>query len=561
MVNLHLGTKNIRNAGGRYSGLLTPDELAPTTGQVAEAYIDDAWLGDLTANQLFEAGFLGEYDKLGDPLDKDSYKKSEFYREGIEYYEGMSTASAEFLAKRRDEENARMDVMSRASGWQTAGGITSALGAGVFEPLNLGVGLVTAGLGTLAISAKRLGTTMKNLSKYGKYTPNIVRGATEGLVAAGVIEAISAPAQEVVQSDYDTADSLMNIGTSLLFGVGFDVGGQFISNKISSKRIVKEQNRLDGAVQQIFEGKSVDINAVDNVTDVEGFRGGARALQNELDEIEINALRKIDELLSQKEVLDENVFSLLKEKQEVISSLRSEKSPKSLLSFLIKEGGLKDYKGELKALGLDAKSRPGLLSNKGLDLDEAGLRAFEAGYFNERPDVPELLQAIDDDFSFKNKVPQSELGKIEYINALQQQLEEVDRLLSSYGVEDDVAEFRRMSQKLQMNKNIDDAIIRLEQETQKKVEDIKSKISEHGDVRSDNIYDDADFIKDERFFNNADEVDVSGRVEEIDQAIKDLDEIGLLTDEEKLILDSYNKVNEEDIIAAYRAAEICLTRG
>ncbi len=89
----------------------------------------------------------------------------------------------------------------------------------------------------------------------------------------------------------------------------------------------------------------------------------------------------------------------------------------SLTQFLKDKGGLKDTGGELKALGITPRTRPGLINNKtGRDLDEAALIATEAGFFGgqglgdqlgrfgrERATVGELLDALADDFSGRTR--------------------------------------------------------------------------------------------------------------------------------------------------------------
>ncbi len=82
------------------------------------------------------------------------------------------------------------------------------------------------------------------------------------------------------------------------------------------------------------------------------------------------------------------------------------KPPQSLVQFLIAEGGVRDFKGEMKALGLDTvseKFRGNLVKPKGLDLDVARERAAEAGYLGH-PDqamgsttVADLLNALEEE--------------------------------------------------------------------------------------------------------------------------------------------------------------------
>ncbi len=81
--------------------------------------------------------------------------------------------------------------------------------------------------------------------------------------------------------------------------------------------------------------------------------------------------------------------------------------PQSLTSYLASKGGLKDYKGELKALGIANNRLPGFVRREGgMNFDDAALTAWEAGYFrtSERPTINEFLSALDDDFNQRRLV-------------------------------------------------------------------------------------------------------------------------------------------------------------
>jgi hypothetical protein len=78
----------------------------------------------------------------------------------------------------------------------------------------------------------------------------------------------------------------------------------------------------------------------------------------------------------------------------------------SLTEFLAEAGGLKDQGGELSARDLgqwhrEKRFRKRLVRDDGQNLDDATLRAWEAGYFPEagdqRPDINALLDAIDEE--------------------------------------------------------------------------------------------------------------------------------------------------------------------
>jgi hypothetical protein len=74
------------------------------------------------------------------------------------------------------------------------------------------------------------------------------------------------------------------------------------------------------------------------------------------------------------------------------------KKPLSLSEMLRKEGGIRDDGRTLEHLLGSKKQAGSLINSKSkMDLDGAGLVAFEKGYFDERPTVRDLLDAIDED--------------------------------------------------------------------------------------------------------------------------------------------------------------------
>lgn len=90
---------------------------------------------------------------------------------------------------------------------------------------------------------------------------------------------------------------------------------------------------------------------------------------------------------------------------QVLDILRGkEKAPKpdSLVEYLRKAGGLKESGGELKAIGITSRTRPGLINNKtGMTFDDAALKAMEDGMLPEfgsnRPSVGQFLDILDED--------------------------------------------------------------------------------------------------------------------------------------------------------------------
>lgn len=93
---------------------------------------------------------------------------------------------------------------------------------------------------------------------------------------------------------------------------------------------------------------------------------------------------------------------------EPAAPARSTAEPESLERFLMRAGGVKDFKGELEAIGMANRSERfvgKLVREDGMALDQARLRAAEAGYFNdlygtvenamEKSTVADLLDRLD----------------------------------------------------------------------------------------------------------------------------------------------------------------------
>lgn len=75
--------------------------------------------------------------------------------------------------------------------------------------------------------------------------------------------------------------------------------------------------------------------------------------------------------------------------------------PKSLLQFIKESGGISDVGGELKSFDLNNKTLPGLLRKNGPLIDDVGEKLTEAGYFQERPTVSQVLDLIDQEMRGK----------------------------------------------------------------------------------------------------------------------------------------------------------------
>ncbi|MDJ0894853.1 MAG: hypothetical protein QNJ92_06895 [Alphaproteobacteria bacterium] len=106
--------------------------------------------------------------------------------------------------------------------------------------------------------------------------------------------------------------------------------------------------------------------------------------------------------------------------RELVGDIRRggpREQPQRLASFLRRQGGIQDEGGEVSAIGGSARERPGLISGRGLTLDDAALRAWEEGFFtsfgDERPGIQDLLDALTEDLSGNPRVRDRDLDLLE----------------------------------------------------------------------------------------------------------------------------------------------------
>jgi len=120
------------------------------------------------------------------------------------------------------------------------------------------------------------------------------------------------------------------------------------------------------------------------------------------------------------------------------------KEPLRLVSWIVKQGGIKDQgktsRGEISHLiGSKGKTRPGIINNKsGANLDDLALRAWEEGYFSdltERPDVDTLLAAISDDFTGTPRYAEKDRVQVEDRDMALAANEEIERLANTFDID------------------------------------------------------------------------------------------------------------------------------
>lgn len=116
------------------------------------------------------------------------------------------------------------------------------------------------------------------------------------------------------------------------------------------------------------------------------------------------------------------------------------KEPTRLVSFIRKLGGVRDEGGDIAHILGGSRVRPGLINNAtGLTLDEAALRAWEAGYFPEagetRPTINDLRDALAEDLNGNARYSEHDTEAAQAYNDAVQHNAKIERLAHSLNID------------------------------------------------------------------------------------------------------------------------------
>lgn len=148
-------------------------------------------------------------------------------------------------------------------------------------------------------------------------------------------------------------------------------------------------------------------------------------IQAETDDISLNLLREVTALQESKTVVDPEVKLMLEDTRALLQEQRKTPKPLSLVGFVKSLGGVREYSGELKTMGMKNRTKDGARNDRdGLDFDMAREAAVEAGYLDADATVTDFLVALENDFKRPNSViAEKDMG-------VQSQLDEIDNVLS-----------------------------------------------------------------------------------------------------------------------------------
>lgn len=196
------------------------DELTTPLGQSLGAVAEDTLVRS-PGPSLYRAAKLGIANNFSDsPIlsQDDAFKRSSDL--GIKLnipVEGISQDAFDILAKTKQEEIRRTDLMTRGPKGVAAGAakIGTALGASLLDPLNIAAAFVPV------VGEARYASVLANATgTVGRILPRAAVGFAEGLVGTAALEPIVYGAAKYEQADFDMADA----ATDVLFGGVFGAG-------------------------------------------------------------------------------------------------------------------------------------------------------------------------------------------------------------------------------------------------------------------------------------------------------------------------------------------------
>ncbi len=240
-------------------------------------------------------------------------------------------------------------------------------------------------------------------------------------------------------------------------------------------------------------------------------------LQREIDDLEMQKVRReqeqIDraqsgELTDTGDMSEEAIRNALRIVQ---SGAQKPKGVDTLTQFVHRQGGLVDYQGELNAIGITNKTRPGFVKSArkrvgrndgGWSFDDMAQHAWEAGYFpehTERPTINEFLDALSDDFNKRRFVVRAEDRDAFKLHDLINRLE--DDLSRIGAIETKGPRFSTSEETKDMIHRVTKA---MNAEADQRIAELKVKLKERqNEIR---LKRDADFGDDDAIRSHADDV-------------------------------------------------------
>jgi len=385
--------------------------------------------------------------KRGEVINKEDWKNSEDYRDGLNYPEaGLTKAAAMFIADGFDERKERKEVFSRGRGGFAMGAAKFgvALVGSALDPLNIGASFLPGAAVRTFVNARRATKAVGGAAivkgtafQAGKTKKRFLAGAGEGVAGAALVEPIILNTAELEQDkDYTLLDSFLNVTIGGVLGGGLHaIGGKF-SDRMQKARRETVEALIRTAVAQKVQGKAVNIkpiiNADPNLT--------ARKHDPRNQEPKIVNYANEESVVRTLDDMEKEFDSDVKVKgTKLPDSLKvSPVQPRSLASWFRKnkvnsdDRNIPDLKAEL------GDGHKAFKNKKGESLDNLAREATDQGYFDIEPTEAQFIQAIKDDLDGIRKYKSQDLDTVEANNDIIELRAKADELGVKYkGVKDE----------------------------------------------------------------------------------------------------------------------------
>ena len=382
---------------------------------------------------------LRQAQKTGEIINKEDWKNSDDYREGLSYPEaGFTKAAAMFIANRFDERKERQEIFSRGKGGFAMGAAkfgVSLVGSAL-DPLNIGASFLPGAAVRTFVNARRAAKTGGAVTKAsafqtGKTGKRFLAGAGEGVLGAALVEPIILSTAELEQDkDYTLLDSFLNATIGGVLGGGLHVVGGKLSDRLQKARKETREAVIKTAVSQRVSGNPVEINAI---LEADGNWKKRKYQQDEEPRIvDMGDAKAVTRTLEDMN----NEFKL-------VVSLKGSKFPESIKPSLPEPKSLARWvRNNANRFSSDDSNIPELLAKLsakevgqlkkkgGRSIDDLSREAADLGYFNEEPTINEFIEALVEDINGNRKWRDQDLDTVDiYKEAI-----ELKKLADEFGI-------------------------------------------------------------------------------------------------------------------------------
>lgn len=408
-------------------------------------------------------------------ITEEQWKGSADYREGLSWFDGMTTEAAKLLAERFDIRAKRSDVLNRTDGLVTNSAVFAARFASqLVDPIGMAANFVPV------VSQARYARLLGQLGRPGA---RAVTGLVEGAVGNAILEPLIYAAAQRDQLDYDMVDSLANVGMGAVFGAGVRTVGGAVVDVLARRGGRAVAAAADTAVTQSAMGRDIDVAPVLRA-ETRAEAPAARAVDLPEPEPVARTDDPTDRMIAERQAAERERVRQAREylrrgreedasRPQTFAQRRTDamkaledayptreiklqaadssggfsaptgktvtrKGPMDLATFIRAIGGVRDDAGELRGISTKPRSVQfakgegfigGLIKKDGLTLEAAAQRAADAGYIGKR---------FDETGEWGDTGVRSEASTDEFVEALERTIAAGDSIEGRvFGVDDD----------------------------------------------------------------------------------------------------------------------------